>query len=329
MKIRIAALALAFAAILPAQHRRFSWQESCFKNPGLPYCQGHEYAIKKPKPSKEKPGTTAAPSTADDAASDGIDWRFVDPQAEWLAGFNFNELRPSPLARTLLSRLGAMQGLTASEMQAIFDALAGVQRIAVSAVDKRVLIMAVCNAPPSAAPSVEPGWRTARVGGNAILAGDAESVDRALERLAADGPLSDLAALALERQGNSDVWVAGSGKMAVSRPIDGEIARFSIAASIQEQFNADLLLDFKRVPDAGVIRNWPRMMHTVTFDGDIAHISIRMEGDEVLRRFDEIAASLVGERLGALLAAARHIPATSANTAGHDKPVVYGLDQEQ
>src|ERR1700730_17300985 len=30
-------------------HQRFSWQEACYKNFGLPYCQGRDFAIK-PQP---------------------------------------------------------------------------------------------------------------------------------------------------------------------------------------------------------------------------------------------------------------------------------------
>src|SRR5260370_269670 len=109
MRIRLLAVGLAFTASLFGQHRRFSWQDACFKNPRAPFCDGHEYAVKPVPPGKDgAPRSNPAPSTPQSETppvivARGIDWRFADPSADALAGFNFSRVPTSPPAR----RLGA------------------------------------------------------------------------------------------------------------------------------------------------------------------------------------------------------------------------------
>jgi hypothetical protein len=101
MSIRALALALLLAASLSGQRRRFSWQDLCFKNPGSPVCGGNDYAVK-PQPKNAPPRSVATspfPSGSPNAAPSmiivgGIDWRFADPFADALIGFNFSALSP-------------------------------------------------------------------------------------------------------------------------------------------------------------------------------------------------------------------------------------------
>src|SRR5262245_14679180 len=62
MRMRVAALGLLYAANLFGQRgRHFSWQDACFKNPGLPYCQGKDYAVKN-SPKKDPRSAVRNPS---------------------------------------------------------------------------------------------------------------------------------------------------------------------------------------------------------------------------------------------------------------------------
>src|SRR5580700_5686038 len=151
--IYIPALSLALAVSLCGQ-KKFSWQDACFNNPGAPYCQGHDYAIKKSAPTNAAPppaairgtGGNGIPSSSTTRSNGapallvvgGIDWRFADPSPDILIGINFNSLSNSPLARNLIAQLGAQQGIAAADMQKIFDGLSDVDQVALSMRDNRM-----------------------------------------------------------------------------------------------------------------------------------------------------------------------------------------------
>jgi len=90
VNIRILAFGLACAAGLFGQHRRFSWQDACFNNPRLPYCNGHDSAVKPTKRGAANTGTSSGTSSAMDPTVDagGVDWRFADPSADALVVLN-------------------------------------------------------------------------------------------------------------------------------------------------------------------------------------------------------------------------------------------------
>ena len=73
----------------------------------------------------------------------GLDWRFADPAADTLVGINFGALSMSPLARTLIARLGAARGLSDGDIQKMFDRLSGVSQLAISI--RKVLSRAVTD----------------------------------------------------------------------------------------------------------------------------------------------------------------------------------------
>src|SRR5258708_36133185 len=156
MRTRVLGLGLVCAASLCGQHHRFSWQEACFKNPSAVFCQGHEYFSKHPgTPSKDGAsadvGTDPFPSTPEEVTPSvivvgAIDWRFADPQADALAGFNFSGLSASPIARALIAHLGAIQlgaeqGLTEADIQKVFDRLCGVDQVALSVRENKIVAM--------------------------------------------------------------------------------------------------------------------------------------------------------------------------------------------
>ena len=69
------------------------------------------------------------PATVD---AGGIDWRFADPSADALAVLNCSKLKASPLAHSLIDQLGASQRITGADMLKIFEALSGVNQVAIS-----------------------------------------------------------------------------------------------------------------------------------------------------------------------------------------------------
>ena len=146
MRIQILALGLVCAAGLSGQHR-FNWQNYCFDHPAAPFCPGHEYAIKKPKDGASRNAVTNPfPSTPQSVTPNlivvsSIDWRFADPSADALVGFNLKAMSTSPLAGSLITQLGAAQGLTEADMQKIFDRLSGVEQVTLSVRGNQIVAM--------------------------------------------------------------------------------------------------------------------------------------------------------------------------------------------
>ena len=132
------------AGALLAQ-KKFSWQNACFNNPGAPYCPGADFAVKKQKPGKKSDSSTT--STSPNAAltaittehpsptvivAGGVNWRFADPDADSLASFSFTGLTGSAVAKSVMSALGANEGVSDADLQKAFAAFAGVDQVAVS-----------------------------------------------------------------------------------------------------------------------------------------------------------------------------------------------------
>src|SRR5260370_14075586 len=195
MSIRRLALGVMVAASLCGQRRRFSWQDLCFKNPGMPVCGGNDYAIK-PQP-KNAPSqsvvTNPFPSASTSATPSmiivgGIDWRFADPFADALIGFNFSALSASPLARNLIAQLGASQGLAEPDMQKIFAGLTGVDQIAISVRNNRIVAMITGRVTDSNLPAPAAGLKAVPVLVTGILIGHSEQLDQPPRPITAKSP---------------------------------------------------------------------------------------------------------------------------------------------
>lgn len=180
---------------------------------------GHEDAIKRNAPGKDpanKKDVVTNPLSSGAAPSPivvgGIDWRFADPLADALAGFDFKALSASSVARGLIVQWGATEGLTEADLNKKFDGLSGVERIAFSIRNSRILMM-VSGPAVSAPPALDAGWKSVSVSANAILIGHADAVDEAVQRLTMkDAQLSELTRLSQERQAQSEFWAVGSGR---------------------------------------------------------------------------------------------------------------------
>jgi len=136
MRTRLLAVATLFAASLYGQ--RPTRQDYCFNNPTSPVCPGHDMAIKPtpaPAPSPVSVTRFSSPGAARGGNAQmisvgGIDWRFADPNADIVMGFNFTALANSPLTRLMIAQLGAQNGLSDANVQKILDPLADAEQVA-------------------------------------------------------------------------------------------------------------------------------------------------------------------------------------------------------
>jgi hypothetical protein len=336
VKIFFLTLGLACAGSLCGQHR-FSWQDACFNNPAAPYCAGHDYAIKPPaKTKKGAPGSVAADSDPVPSAPEsvtpsvivvgGINWRFADPLADAIVGVNASGLSASPLARRLVARLGAGQGIAEADLGKIFDGLSGVYRVALSVRNNRSVFMITRRGTDLTIPPVDAGWKAVTVGGNAMLVGHADAVDQAAERIAAEAPLAELARLAEEWQADSEFWAVGSAAFLGPQAVGAGIKRFSMAVSIRDRFTSSAAFEFDGVPDANTLQKWPSTLGAAMIDGHVVHVRTSLKNDEVDQSFGQIAVSPLGERLATLVKAAQFLPGRDNAPPKSTKPVIYGLD---
>jgi len=340
MRIRIIALNLVALSLVSAAavygQKKFYWQDYCFNHPASPVCRGNDYAIKPPPPPARNSATPTVVTNPSPSATrtatpamivvGAIDWRFADPFPDALIGLNFNGLAASPLARSMITQLGAKQGLTEADMQKIFDGLGDVDQVAVSMRDNRMVVMVTGHVTDSALPSPEADLKAVPLSGNAMLLGNSEAVDQAVRRIAMKGPLSDLAHAAQERQASSEFWAIGSPALIGPQAVSAGVKRFSLTVSIRNRFTSDVAFEFNGVPNANTLRTWQTSLGATTLEGNTVHLRMSMESDEVLRKFGQIAASPVGERLAALVEAAKYLPVRDTTVPKQTKPVIYGLD---
>ena len=200
MRILILVLGWVSAVCLYGQSH-FSWQDYCFKNPASPVCKGKDYAVKHPRAAQDNSSKSVVvspfQSTSQGAKSSlvkpasiivgGVDWRFADPFADVLVGFNFSRLSASPIARNMIAMAGAKHGLRPAEIQKVFDGLAGVDQIALSIRSNRVVAMVTGSVADSTLPVLEAALKIAPVSAGAMLVGHASTVDQAIQRIAMNG----------------------------------------------------------------------------------------------------------------------------------------------
>jgi hypothetical protein len=327
VKLRIFALGLACIASVFGQ-KKFSWQNACFNNPGLPYCEGRDFAVKPTKWKNGGPGYngSGAALTAEDASPSvigvsGINWRFADPQADSLVSASFNNLSPSPLAKFVMSALAANQGMKEASMGPLFDAFSSVDQVAVSVRGEQTLVMVSGSSRESTLPALEAGWKAAPAG-NGMIIGPSEAVDQAVQRIAADGPLSELARLASKRQSNGDIWVASS---ADADAVKAGAKRLVVTASMRDRLTGDSVFEFGQAPDAKTIDQLPAGPGITTVDGNKVHVKMSVEIDKVQPSLAEIAVTPLGEYLWVLVKAGRCVPARDPAKA-QPKPKIAGLD---
>jgi hypothetical protein len=336
-------LGFAFAVCLYGQAKHFSWQDLCFKNPAAPVCKGNDYAVK-PLPKETAPKsvvTNPFPSTPQgvrpSAAKStnpsvitvgGIDWRFADPLADAVVGFNFSGISGSPLARSLVTTLGTKQRLTEADIQKIFDGISDVDQVALSvrnaSGNSRVVAMITGHVADTTLPAPEAGMKAVPVSGGVMLIGHADAVDQAMQRIAMRGPATDLTRSYEARQANSEFWAVGSATLA--GPSSG-VKQFALTIWIRNRLTTDLSLELNGVPSAKTLQTWQAQLGSgATVEGNVVHVRASMEADEVQQKLGQIAASPLGQGLAALVEAARYIPVRDKTVPKQTQPIIYGLD---
>lgn len=255
----------------------------------------------------------------------GINWRFADPAADGLIGFNFGKLTGSLLARSLVTQMTANQGLAGSEVKKIFDGLSGVDQVVLSVRENQVVAIVTGSRADSKLPALDKGWKAVPVVGNAMLIGNAEAVDQAVQRIGSEAQLGDLARLGAERQVNSDFWAVGSGTLAGPQAVDAGLKRFSLIAWVQERVTSEVAFEFSEIKDVKALPKWATALDGVRVDGNVIFGRLSMETGEV-SQFAQFSGSPLGQRLGGLMQTARNLPIRDASAAVRSKPVIYGLD---
>jgi len=312
---------------------RFSWQTACFNNPGLPYCQGHDFAIKPVKGGRAgatgsngwggltQPDEDVIPSVI---VVGGVDWRFADPSADVLVTMSFSNLAPSPLAQFVMSAFGASQGLKETDMEKIIQAFSGVQQVALSIRGDQVLMMVSGYSPDALVPTVEPGWKAVPTGTSMVI-GPAAQVDLAIQRISKEDPLPELARSAGRRQANGDLWAASSGSAAGTYAVKAGAKRISVFASMRSRLTSESVFEFSQPPDGSAIATLVAGPGLVSVEGNAVRIKMSIEPDRIQQNVPDIAATPLGEYLGVLLKAGRYIPVRDP-AKSQPKPKIAGLD---
>ena len=338
VSFRAIALGFVCAAGLFGQYNRghhFSWQTACFNNPGLPYCQGRDFAIKPVKGGKAgatggnawggptQPEEDVIPSVI---VAGGVDWRFADPSADALVTMSFNNLEPSPLAQFVMSAVGANQGLTEMDMEKIIQAFSGVQQVALSLRGDQLLIMVNGCSPDTTVPALEPRWKAVRAGRSMVI-GAAAQVDLAIQRLSKDDPPPELARSAVRRQANGDLWAASSGSAAGLDAVNAGAKRILVLASMRSLLTSESVFEFSRAPDGNAITALVAGSGLASVEANAVRIRASIEPDHIQQSVPDIAASPLGEYLRALLNAGRYIPVRDP-AKSQLKPKIAGLSPQ-
>jgi len=318
MRICVFSLGLLWAMSL-------QWQNSCFNNPGAPYCQGRDFAVKnKPAKNSGSGGSTSSTGSPGPTFVSRIDWRFADPQADAVLGINVSKLAASPLARNLLAQLGAKQNVSEADMKKIFEGFSGIDEIAVSVREKQYVVMLAGGITELVPPKPEPGIKSLPLSATAMLFGTAEAVDQAAQRINMKAPLSDLELSAQERQASSEFWANGLAAVVGQPAVDLGIKRFWLMVSARDRLASDIALEFNTPPGAKTLQSLT--LPGAAVEGNVVHAAMSVEANEVQQKFGEIVPSPLGEKLASLAAAARQLPGRDINVLKQTRPVIYGLD---
>jgi hypothetical protein len=222
--------------------------------------------------------------------------------------------------------LGAKQGLTETDLKKILDGLSGVDEVAFSVRNYQIAVMVTGHATDSGLPPAEAGMKAVPVSGSSMLIGQTDAVDQALQRIATKRPPDEVMRLAEERQSHSEFWVSGTAALVGPQATSAGIKRFSLMVSLRNRLTTDVALEFNAAPNATALKTWQSTLGAATLEGNTVHFRTSMEAEEVQQKFGQIAASPIGQYLGALVAAARYLPLTDAAAAKPAKPTIYGLD---
>jgi hypothetical protein len=326
MKVLVVGL---MAATLYGQHMHL-WQEDCFKNPGLPYCPGHDFAVKRqPGGGKDlrsgSVGDVDVPAvnvTQADIVAGAIDWRFVDSSADALAGLHAKKLAALPMARKVIAQIGGIQGLTPSDVNKLIESLSGMDQVAISIKQNQTLLMVTGRGADSIPPPLEAGWKAVAVVENALVMGPSDAVDQAVRRMSLDNPPSDSMRQAMRRQAMTEFWAFAP---AAFHSTSATLKRFSLDVWIDDRLRSALALEFDGTPDGNALSTWGPVMKGA-LEGNVLHVLSVIEPIDVQQRLSQVAASPLGDYFTTLVQMTRHLPGRDGTARTPAKPVIYGLE---
>jgi len=213
-----------------------------------------------------------------------IDWRFADPFADALIGFNFGGISASPIARSLVALLGTKQGLTEADIQKIFDGISDVDQVALSVRNNRVVAMITGHVADSGLPvseaAPEAGMKAVPVSGGVMLIGHADAVDQAMRRIAMKGAPTALMQSAEARQASSEFWALGSARLiGTPQAVSAGVKQFSMTIWIRNRLTSDVSLEFNGVPSPSTLQALRASLGSgATVEGNAVHVRAQLEG---------------------------------------------------
>jgi hypothetical protein len=330
VKLRVFFVSIAWAVCLYGQKKGFDFQEACFKNPSLPYCSMRDFAIKPPKGGEKSgpvyggaPAEGQAPVTIDAA---GIDWRFADPSADALGVLTWSKLPASSIAPNLADEMGSNLGMSPSAAQNVFRALSGVNQVAISVRVDTILILVKGRPADAILPALERGWKSVPLEDGSLLIGHSDAVDQATQRLSILGALGDFTRMAQQRPADSELWVAGSAKVAGQAAVSAGVKRFELTASTRERLISEAFFEFDGAAEPNAVREWVGTLGDAKIEGTTLRATMSMDADAVQRNLTQIAKSPLGQGLAAFLQSGRYVPVRDTAATVHAKPVIFGLD---
>jgi hypothetical protein len=253
-----------------------------------------------------------------------MDWRFVDPFADAVVGINFSRIVDSSLAQSMVAQLGAKAGLTPEDVKKLFDGLSGLDQIALSVRENKMVVMMTGSLTETSPPPAEAGMKVVPVTAGVMLMGTPDAVDQAFQRINMRVPLSDLAKSAQERQAASEFWAMGSARLFGQQAVSAGLNRFFLTVWIRNNLISDLAFEFNGVPNPKALAGLSKLGGTL--EGNVLHSRTAIEANELQQKFAEFVASPAGDQMAALISAARSLPARDTTAPKQTKPVIYGLE---
>jgi hypothetical protein len=212
----------------------------------------------------------------------------------------------SPLARRLIAEYAGEQGASDTEILKLFERFSAVNNIAWSTHGNETVYMVTGSVADAPVTTLEPGWKSIRVGASKMLLGPSAAVEQAAQRIAFEGPLSEAAAAAEQRHAEAEAWVVGPAQLAGPDAVNAGVRRLVVTASFGDRLTTESTREFATAPATAVKQS--------------------IDSDELSQKLGLFEVTPLGQSLGTLMKAARVLPAPGAATPDHAKPVIYGLE---
>lgn len=210
-------------------------------------------------------GALLAPAVRAQAAPNAVpDWRFADPAATMIGGFDVQAVLQSPLVKSVLERVAAQSGGSIPAMEPALKTLGGISQIYFSLSARRETADAIVLVKGSLSdvsakaflegakrrgttvPSEASKMDLRRVDADTVLYGDTALLDAAVRRLRlpASAKPSPLVARAKSLSEGNDFWIGGSlPNIPAAAMLSASIRGLAVGLSLQRDFRFQVSLD--------------------------------------------------------------------------------------